>query len=642
MATWRGYLKKTLFNATLFTMLAYFINGCHNLGNSPSENNSTVMEQNQLNLILSKSVKEWTVCDGVTDDSKGLAKAFAAAKNGAFTLDIDCPLYFHIGMDIARPIFIDSGTSVNFKGNGLIIVDNVLVPAFVIANSSDINLSNWKVKYVGGIPINELTGGYYNDGVWVPASERDPAGVFFALYTLKDWLLKNRNISMAKALIPLWTGFLDPAAILYLRGDTSNVKISNMTLFVDESTGADKFIPIAFSLNPGETNNQTLSDAAPLSKPYIEVPHDISFENISLDGYYFGWHGSGQNITIKDTKAFRYSDLQDSSGGQIGGVGGWFPPPHLFYFNTQPNWDHSLDNDKFIIDNTLDYGVRLGLARDKGGNAPIAGHAVSLKMQGNNSLVNNYTSNRPDGFMDVLLSDNLTVQNVTANYDSSFINYTLPAFRFTQNGNHNIRFENISLSDNAFFTYIDPLRGCDGDDNTNIVFVNAKFKVNNWGEPNPPMFSPTVKGTAPYFGGTGHSFDFNTTYNGMIQTAAIAVFNPDFVSYGNNTLRNIPVGNFGLKTYVIQNNTTHILHDVMISTGTSLPIGLSYDTLHSTCDLTKEGVSLAPQESCRLVYQYRPITKGINSYYVLKLYAHDSGYRLFTSDNIYVPYSSQY
>ena len=608
--------------------------GCHNIGNSTSDITVNVVEQNQLKLILSKSVKEWTVCDGVTDDSKGLANAFAAAKNGAFTLDIDCPLYFHV----ARPIFIDNNTSVNFKGSGLIIVDNVLIPSFVIANSSNINLSNWKVKYTGGIPVDERTGGYYNDGIWVPANERDPAVVFFSLYTLKDWLLKNRNISMTKALIPLWTGFLDPAAIFYLRGDTSNVKINNMTLFVAESTTADKVMPIAFSLNPGETNNQTLNEPAPLSKPYIEVPHDIAFENISLDGYYFGWHGSGQNITIKDVKAFKYSDLQDRFSGQIGGVGNWFPPPHLFYFNTQGNWDKSLDNSYFSIYNITDNGIRLGLARDKGDNTQIAGHAVSLKMQGNNSLVNNYTLFRPDGFMDVLLSNNLTVQNVIANYDSSFINYTLSAFRFTQNGNHNIRFENISLTDNAFFTYLDPLRGCDGADNTNIVFVNARFKVNNWGEPNPPMYSPIVKGTAPYFGGTGHSFDFYTTYNGMVQTAAITVSNPDATSYGNNTLRNIPVGNFGLRTYIVQNNTAQVLYDVMISTGSNLPVGLSYDISRSTCDLTKDGVSLAPMQSCKLVYQYKPITKGINSYYILKLYAHDTQYHIVASDNIYVPY----
>ncbi len=622
-------------------MLAYFMSGCHNLGNSPSENNSTVMEQNQLNLILSKSVKEWTVCDGVTDDSKGLAKAFAAAKNGAFTLDIDCPLYFHVGMDIARPIFIDSGTSVNFKGNGLIIVDNVLVPAFVIANSSNINLSNWRIKYVGGIPINERTGGYYNDGLWVPASERDPTGVFFTLYTLKDWLLKNRNISMAKALIPLWTGFLDPAAIFYLRGDTSNVKISNMTLFVDESTGADKFIPIAFSLNPGETNNQILSDVAPLSKPYIEVPHDISFENISLDGYYFGWHGSGQNITIKDTNAFRYSDLQDARGSNIGGINLWFPPPHLFYFNTQPNWDHSLDNDKFIIDTTVDYGIRLGMARDKGGNNPISGHAVSLKMQGNNSLVNNYTSHRPDGFMDVMSSNFLTVRDVTASYDSSFINYTLSALRFTQNGNHNIKFENISLSDNALFTYIHPINGSDDESNTNISFINARINLRNWGEPKPPMFSPTVKGTIPYFGGTGHRFDFSTTYNGMLQTADIAVYNPDYVSYGNNNLRDILVGKFGLRTYDIKNNTSGTLYGLTFPSIWSLPSGMTYDDTRTTCNLNNQTV-LVPNASCQVVFKYQPLVKGVNSYFILKIYGNDSFYKTLSSDNIYVPYSSQY
>ncbi|MBY0245729.1 MAG: hypothetical protein K2Q03_09770 [Sphingobacteriaceae bacterium] len=635
-------MKKIIISLVLAMAVVYLIGGCNNVGIGLT-GSSNALVKNQLGLIHSRSVKEWTVCDGVTDDSKGLAKAFAAAKNGAFTLEINCPLYFHVGMDIARPIFIDSDTSVNFSESGLIIVDNVLIPSFVIANSSNINLSNWRVKYVGGIPIDERTGGYYNDGTWIPANERDPAGVFFGLYTLKYWLLKNRNISMVRTIPPLGTGFLDPAAIFYLKGNTSNVKINNMTLFVDDSTTADKFMPIAFALCPGETDNQTLVEPAPLSKPYIEVPHDITFENISLDGYYFGWHGSGQNITIKGIKSLRYSDLQDGNGENIGGMGGWFPPPHLFYFNTQPNWDHSLDNDSFLIDNVVDSGVRLGLARDKGKGAPISGHALSLKIQANNSLVDNYTSFRPDGFMDVLPSSNLTVKNVTASYDSSFLNYTLPMLRFVQQGHHNIRFENISLTDDAFFTYIDPLYGSDGESNTNIVFVNTKVKINHWGEPNPPMYSQIVKGTLPYFGGTGHSFDLYTTFSGMIQNAAITVSNPESVSYGNNTLRNVPVGSFGLRTYIIENNTTtQNLYNVMIQTGLNLPFGLEYDTSRSSCDLTKEGVSLAPKQNCKLVYKYQPTTKGINSYFVLKLYAHDALFNIVTSDDIYVPYSSRY
>ena len=72
-------------NSVIVLAIAGFMTGCHNIGNSTSDITVNVVEQNQLKLILSKSVKEWTVCDGVTDDSKGLANAFAAAKNGAFT-----------------------------------------------------------------------------------------------------------------------------------------------------------------------------------------------------------------------------------------------------------------------------------------------------------------------------------------------------------------------------------------------------------------------------------------------------------------------------------------------------------------------------------------------------------------------------
>lgn len=586
-----------------------------------------------------RSIKEWTKCNGIDDDGIGLRRAILAARGGAFTLNVDCPVSFHVGMDIAKPIFIDNGTTIQFSGNGLITVDNVLVPAFVIANSLNIKLLDWKIKYTGSMVVNENTGGYYDNNKWIPVTYRAPAAQMFYI-TLSNWLKENRNINYARGVNTISTGYLDPSAIFFIKGDTSNVVIKDMQLSAAANAKPNKFIPIAFSLNPGEANNQSFTAPAAFKKPILNVPHNITFDGIKLDGYYFGWHGSGQNITIKNVVAERYSDLEDGNGGNIGGVGFWFPPPHLFYFNTPLTWDSSLLNNKFLISNVKDNGVRKGLARDKGKGAPISGHAVSLKIQANNSLVENYTSLRPDGFMDVLSSTNLTVKNVTASYDSSFINYTLPMLRFTQKGNHNITFENIALRDNALMTNMHPVRGSDDESNTNIRFIKTTVQLNNWSEAKSPMYSPTVKGTVPYFGGKGNSFDIKTSYIGMLKNQlGLSVSDPESVNYGNNSLSKIAVGSFGLRTYLITNTGAVKLHTMTFPAVANLPNGMTYDT-RSTCNLLGK-TSLASGISCQLVFRYTPTITEINANYIFKISAKDEQGKVVKSRDVYVPYSSR-
>ena len=90
----------------------------------------------------------------MTDDSVAVAQAFDAAKNNAFILEVDCPVYMHVGMDVTRTVFIGNGTQINFTPPGLLIVDNTPIPAFVIANTNNVRLTNWNVEYVGSVPVN--------------------------------------------------------------------------------------------------------------------------------------------------------------------------------------------------------------------------------------------------------------------------------------------------------------------------------------------------------------------------------------------------------------------------------------------------------------------------------------------------------
>ncbi len=180
---------------------------------------------------VKRSISGWATCDGATDDAESVARAFAAAKHGAFTLVVDCPVRLHIGVDIARTIFIDDGTTVEFTGTGKFTVDNVLHPAFAIANSKDIVLADWNVEYDASLPVDMRTGGYENAAKFVASgANAPPAGAFWD-QRMAQWLAANRSIKLDGSrgnVDTLWNGPSNLSAVFMIAGDTSNVRITGM------------------------------------------------------------------------------------------------------------------------------------------------------------------------------------------------------------------------------------------------------------------------------------------------------------------------------------------------------------------------------------------------------------------------------
>ncbi len=579
--------------------------------------------------IRVRSIREWTTCDGITDDSVGFAKAINLAKNKSFILQVDCPVYIKIGMDISKPIFIDNGSDIRFNGDGLIIVDNILLPAFVIVNSSHINLTNWQIKYRGGLPISDITGGYYQHNKFVTQSGRTPSAHAFNNITLKNWLIENKDIIFANGFSSFWTGPLDSSAIFYIKGNSSDINISNMFISSESLTSPSHYVPIVFSLLPGEVEHSIVKRCDTIGKPAFNVPHNIIFDNIHLDGYYFGWHGSGQNLTIKNVKAFHYSDLQDDLGNNIGGIGIWFPPPHLIYLNSQSNFSNNLLNNNIHINNVVDYGQRLGLARDKGGKQQISGNVLSLKIQANNSIINKYTSLRLDGFLDILSSVNLVVKDIVAKYDSSFINYTLPIIRFTQFNNHNITFENLSLYDTAKFTYINPIIGYNNKTNTNIKFKNVVINLNNWSGANKLDYKTS-----------GIKINEKTSDEVNKESEVLSYIKVEMfdTTKFNNTLRNIPIGSFGLRALLVRNTSSSEI--CSLSFPSLMSRNFSYDLSRSTC-VIDNSYNLLKNQSCIVVFKYRPTKIDIESVFSFRITAIDKLKHKIISNTVYLPYSSR-
>jgi hypothetical protein len=443
-----------------------------------------------------QSIKRWATCDGQADDTAATAKAFAAARHNAFTLIVDCPVRLHFGTDITRALFIDDGTHITFSGDGKFIVDNVFQPAFVIANSSDIALTSWDVEYRGGLPVNPDTGGFLQDGRFVSRAGRFQPAAAFNDNDISAWLSKNRGIVFDQVLGhvgSVWVGPTNTSSMFYISGDVSRLRVTGMRVHVPAEAGAEHFIPMAFSFSRNYRSHQKISRVTTMTADVVAVPHDIQFSDIDLDGIYMGWQGNLQNATFEHIRSHRYADLQDAAGGNVGGVGKWFAPPHLLYLNYDKDGDPALFNKNITIRDVIDSGPRLGEARDRGDGDSISGNALSLKIGGVGVVVDGYRSSRPDGFMDVLASDGLTISHVQATYNSAFLHDLYPGLRFPDSPYTNVTISDVELTDLAPQTVQRPIGNAGQSSNEHIVLSNVQVRLNRWAGSG--SLQPTIAGT---------------------------------------------------------------------------------------------------------------------------------------------------
>ena len=463
-------------------------------------------------------------CDGTTPDNAALNKGLVAAKANAFPLIIDCPLAIHIGSDYTQPIFLYNDTTVAFSGAGKVIVDNVFVPAFVFAGVTAVTLINWDVEYniPASLPIDGIP------SITIAGTTSQVAGAFINT-TLTNWLQANMGINFNdtaqnRKYNSSGSGGVNCAAVFYFTGGASHVTIDGLTLAVPTTATADRFIPFGFAFIENYKVDQNITTATktfddPAASANFDVPHNLVFHNITLDGMLMGFQGNLYNSSFDTITELRYGDLQDASDSATN-VGGyspsgssthWFPPPHLFYLDyttppdSNPNYsgDPLLYNRGISISNVADAlpaGSRKGIARNGGGNADSLKIGCVTPSGATPCTVSNYRSNRPDGFMDVLLTDGVTLSNITAQFDSSFTyNEYNAAIRWDVSGNphystspqptyyfENMTFINVTLSDSPqSSTTVDPIgnfrnTGATGVENSNMTFTNVVVNVPHW------------------------------------------------------------------------------------------------------------------------------------------------------------------
>jgi hypothetical protein len=310
-----------------------------------------------------------------------------------------------------------------------------------------------------------------------------------------------------------------------------------------------------------------------------------------------------------------------------------------------------------LIKNVVDQGDRLGGIWDYDLYHPLntnglagRGSSTSIKIQGDNSAVENYYSSRTEGFGDILSSHGLTLTNITALFDSSVVKYSLPAFRFTESNNKDVIIKNMVLQDNATASLIFPISGSSSPNNSDIKLQKVMLYMHHWSN-DTSVESIERMGKMFGFGGVNNSFDIQSDYEndnsfgGMNKYDSTSTYSPldiDNTKLGsyNNSLRNIPFGSFGLRTYRITNAASYNISGISFpDLKTGFPSEITYDTARTTCKLNGS-MSLAIGESCVITFKYIPSKKmhGIVKFQIKALDHNDSS---IASHYVYMPFSTR-
>lgn len=179
------------------------------------------------------------------------------------------------------------------------------------------------------------------------------------------------------------------------------------------------------------------------------------------------------------------------------------------------------------------------------------------------------------------------------------------------------KISNLSHSFSVSATGVDSVTGLSYTSPVNSISYSSRFH-----DSNPPIL-----------------VNSNSIING------IGLTTPGSLSYENNSLDDIPVGTFGLITYIVTNNSQPTLYALTLwPEQLQLPDGVTYDSTRSTCKL-KNTQALYWGESCKLVLKYSPTQLGVSGvipFQVVMANPYSLGqYTTYASSLINIPYSSR-
>jgi hypothetical protein len=331
---------------------------------------------------------------GVTDSHTAVQAAFNAAASTNKTIVWDCPVYCAVGLTNANAIFVPSSLSCRFEGEGVCITDGIGVPTFVYAsNVIDVTWVNQTIKYIAG------PSGAYGDTATSNAAGQ-PVTISTQAFnnsTLLNYMVANNANTFGSGSTPVWPGPTNVSAINYITGPATRLRWEGLTrMYVPDGVNASNFIPCAFSITKN-WNHGVATAGISVSNTNCSLPTEILIEDLIIDGCYMGIVGGGRNVQINKYRSVRYSDIQTTAGGTVGGVSTWFAPPHALYITSDgaTNLPH-LTHIKDFIDEGMYVGT---VTRRSVGSGFI--NSVKFEPSSGSTLHCSYCA-RPDGFIQIL------------------------------------------------------------------------------------------------------------------------------------------------------------------------------------------------------------------------------------------------
>ncbi|MBU2903079.1 hypothetical protein [Maribacter dokdonensis] len=408
------------------------------------------------------------VMDGVTDDRESFVKTLAYADSLGLRILIEKDIFLDVEETGTKSIFLEDNTWIEGVNDARIIVNNILSPAFYIALSKNVTITNLTFLY---------------DQTYIANYGEDYVGFADAflknLQQLRDYLQNYKGV-IYNGIFPKDKGFVSFYSMFLLEA-AENVVFENVK-YIAKGNTADTFIPFIIKMKEQYTANQTVgSISAPTS-----ICRNIVLNNITVDGAIMGFQGIVDGFHVDNVNSYRYSDFQDVNGNYLGGFDGVnfdFPPPHLFYLNKDSSEDLTDFTTKNVnIYNVNDYGNYVGTLAVRGDVGVNIGYANSLKLtqQPENVHIENYKSFRRDGLGSFDGVTNGYFKNIYAESNIGLFNPLAKVSTLRLLLDHpleNVVFEDFTLKDIGESTEVMPLRPAYGN---NMTLINVNLYVNEF------------------------------------------------------------------------------------------------------------------------------------------------------------------
>lgn len=435
---------------------------------------------------------------GLKDSWQGFVNALAFCAGTNLKLWIDCVAFLAIGTDSTRTIFIPNNSYVECAPGGRLRVDNIGVQAFAFVHTVGWHWRKVRIEYIAGTSPSAV-GSFGQTAVNFNPGSAFSNVLFNGLQiTCTNYLAANFGNTFSSGGAYNISAPVAACAIISINGACNHGEFDGLTLYVPDGVSASRFIPCGIALFPQWAPGTAVTSSSVIGSGTAVTPNDIIIRHLKIDGCFMGVVGGATTgLIIDGPMSIRYSDMQDDSGGNVGGgpytPGGgvpWFPPPHFHYIEA---WSSAYGPLTGRITNFHDQGVYVGTATRRAG---AGGFMHSLKVSVSSGMkISGVESHRPDGLLD-LFSDGWTnqgfsMENVSGTFDSSVVTADasiVPGVRFPAIAIVGFDIDGVVVRDlNPNPTQF-PIEGFTNG-NADCSITNLKVYLNDWSGANYPGFS---------------------------------------------------------------------------------------------------------------------------------------------------------